>query len=243
VGPHRPREGEGSIVDYLPLLGVAVVVVGLVLRLNPLIVVLTAGILTGLIAQMSPLAILAAIGRAVTANRLMLLFILVLPVVGVLERHGLRERAEMLIRGLQRLTSGGILFGYMLARQVSAAFGLQLGGHPQFIRPLIAPMAEAAAERDGMTDEGLAERVKATAAAAENTGNFFGQLIFIAASGLLLIKGTLDQAGHPVSVEAMALWAIPTAIAAFLISVVRFLKLDRDIRRAARGTKAEARAA
>src|SRR5438552_3125869 len=85
--------GEGSIVDYLPLLGVAVVVVGLVLRLNPLIVVLTAGILTGLIAHMTPLAILAAIGRAVTANRLMLLFILVLPVVGVLERHGLRERA------------------------------------------------------------------------------------------------------------------------------------------------------
>jgi hypothetical protein len=82
-----------------------------------------------------------------------------------------RERAEMLIRGLQRLTSGGILFGYMLARQISAAFGLQLGGHPQFIRPLIAPMAEAAAARDGMTDEGLAERVKATAAAAENVGN------------------------------------------------------------------------
>jgi uncharacterized membrane protein len=230
-------------VDYLPLLGVAVVVVGLVLRLNPLIVVLTAGIVTGLIAHMSPLAILGAIGQAVTANRLMLLFILVLPVVGVLERHGMRERAETLIRSLQRLTSGGIMFGYLLTRQISAAFGLPLGGHAQFIRPLIAPMAEAAAERDGVNDEALAERVKATAAAAENVGNFFGQMIFIAASGLLLIKGTLDQAGHQVSVEAMALWAIPTAIVAFLISIVRFLKLDRDIRHAAREAKAEARTA
>jgi uncharacterized membrane protein len=225
---------EGSIVDFLPLLGVVVVVVGLVLRLNPLIVVLTAGIVTGLIAHMEPLAILAAIGRAVTTNRLMLLFILVLPVVGLLERHGLRERAEILIRSLQRLTSGGILFGYLLARQISAAFGLPLGGHPQFIRPLIAPMAEAAAQRDGAIDEALAERVKATAAAAENVGNFFGQMIFLAASGLLLIKGTLDQAGHPVSVEAMALWAIPTAVVAFLISIVRFFKLDRDIKRAGR---------
>jgi uncharacterized membrane protein len=47
---------------------------------------------------------------------------------------------------------------YLLVREIAAAFGLtSLGGHPNMVRPLVAPMAEAAAEAryhaHGHTDE------------------------------------------------------------------------------------------
>ncbi|MDU4961663.1 MAG: DUF969 domain-containing protein [Sporomusaceae bacterium] len=216
----------------MELIGVVIVVLGLMLRFNPLLVVIAAGFATGLTAGMSPLAILEAIGRAFTTNRYMSLLILVLPVIGVLERYGLRERAETLIRRLQAATSGRILLTYMLCRQLTVALGLLLGGHPAFIRPLISPMAEAAAARSGAAlSPALIDKIRAMAAAAENYGNFYGQLMFIASGGLLLIKGVMDQAGYPVDLLTMAKYAIPTAIAALVLAGFRFALLDREIAR------------
>ncbi|WP_416876511.1 5-oxoproline transporter, DUF969 family subunit, partial [Kitasatospora sp. SC0581] len=76
----------------------------------------------------------------------------VLPVIGLLERYGLREQARNLIGRLGRLSAGRFLTVYLLVRQVTAAFGLNsIGGPAQTVRPLVAPMAEAAAvTRTGM---------------------------------------------------------------------------------------------
>ena len=48
----------------LVLLGVAVVVTGFVIRLNPLLVIAAAALVTGVAAGLSPLAVIAAFGKA-----------------------------------------------------------------------------------------------------------------------------------------------------------------------------------
>ena len=69
------------------------------------------------------------------------------------------------------------------------------------------------------------------AASAENYGNFFGQLIFIASGGLLLIKGVMDQAGHPVDLMRMGMYAVPTAVCAFAMAALRFHLFDLSAKR------------
>jgi len=71
----------------------------------------------------------------------------------------------------------------------------------------------------------------AHAAAAENAGNFFGEDIFIAVGSILLIKAVMQQAGYTVEPLSLAMWAIPTAIMAFVIHGTRGLLLDRKLKR------------
>ena len=53
----------------LILLGVAVIVVGFAIRLNPLLVVVLAALTSGWFAGLSPLAVIAAFGKAFNDNR------------------------------------------------------------------------------------------------------------------------------------------------------------------------------
>jgi uncharacterized membrane protein len=217
-------------MELLRLIGIVIVIGGFLLGFNPLLVVLVAGIATGLAAHISPVGILSMIGQAFVNNRAMAIFLLILPTIGVLERYGLRERAEALIRSFRAATAGRIMMGYMLFRQITGGLGVQLSGaHASFIRPIINPMAEAAATRGRPASPALLDRIRGMSASSENYGNFFGQLMFAAAPGMLLIKGTLDQAGYDVKLSTMALYAIPTALAAAVIAFVRFALFDRRI--------------
>jgi uncharacterized membrane protein len=217
----------------LVLLGIPVIIVGFLVGLNPLLVVTVAGFVTGLAAGLDPIAILAAFGRAFTQNRYVGIVWLVLPVIGLLERAGLRERAQLLIGRVHAATTGRLLLIYLLVRQGTAALGLtSLGGHAQMVRPLIAPMAEAAEERHGALSEPMRMRIRANAAAVDNIGVFFGEDIFIAIGSLLLIKGFLEQNGIVVQPLRLSVWAVPTAIFAFVIHGTRLLLLDRKLRRA-----------
>ena len=47
----------------IKLIGVAIVIIGLLFRFNPLLVVLAAGFATGLVAGLSPVHILESIGQ------------------------------------------------------------------------------------------------------------------------------------------------------------------------------------
>ena len=85
----------------LTLLGVAAVVVGFAVRLNPLLVVVIAAFITGLAAGKTPLEVLAAFGKAFNENRFVSVAWLVLPAIGVLERAGLQERARTLIGSIK----------------------------------------------------------------------------------------------------------------------------------------------
>ena len=219
-----------EVAELAKLSGVVIVVVGLVLKLNPLLVVLAAGVVTGLVSNMSIVQILEAIGNAFVTNRAMSILILILPVVGLCERFGLREQAEFLIKKLTAATSGRILTLYLLLRQVTMTLGLNLGGHPAMIRPLIAPMAEAAAQKNGArVSEATIDKIRGLAASADNMGNFFGQLIFPATGGVIYIFNTMENANIKVDPIDIALWAIPTGIAAFVVAAIRYWFLDKEI--------------
>ena len=217
----------------LVLLGIAVLVVGFLLRINPLPVILVAAIVTGMTGGFSFTETLAAFGKAFNDNRYISIVWLVLPVIGLLERSGLQEQARNLIVKMRRVTVGRLLLGYFIARQITAALGqTKLGGHPQMVRPLVAPMAEAAAETHyGTIPDATRFRIRAHAAAADNIALFFGEDIFIAISSILLIKGFLEQNGIIVQPLELSVWAIPTAIVALLVHGTRLLVLDGRIAR------------
>lgn len=219
----------------LVLLGIAVLVAGFLLRLNPLMVILAAALVTGVSGGLSLPETVAAFGKAFNDNRYISIVWLVLPVIGLLERYGLQEQARRLISNLRTVTTGRLLTGYLLVRQITAALGqTKLGGHPQMVRPLIAPMAEAAAEarHPGMPDK-TRFLIRSHAAGADNIGLFFGEDIFIAIASILLIKGFLEQNGIIVQPLHLSVWAIPTAIVAFAIHGTRLILLDRRIAREA----------
>jgi uncharacterized membrane protein len=100
------------------------------------------------------------------------------------------------------------------------------------VRPLVAPMAEGAAEnRFGTLPAAARFRIRAHASAVDNIAVFFGEDIFIAIGSILLIKGFLEQNGVVVEPARLALWAVPTAVSAWLIHNTRLLLLDRSLRR------------
>jgi len=217
-------------MTMLVLSGIAVMVAGFVLRFNPLLVVVAAAAVTGLAAGLDLHAIVAAFGKAFNDTRYVTVVWIVLPVIGLLEAHGLQERARGLIAGLRGATTGRLLTGYLLIRQISSALGLtSVAGHAQTVRPLVAPMAEAAAEQQTDLTDAEREQVKAMSAATDNVGLFFGEDIFIAIGSILLMIGFLEQQGITLSPFQLSVWAIPTAIAAFLVHGFRMWRLDRRL--------------
>ena len=224
------------MTNYFVLAGIAIVVAGFALRLNPMLVVTVAALATGLIAGKSLAEVISLFGKAFNDNRIIAIVWIVLPVIGLLERYGLQQRAAAVIRTMKAATVGRLLIVYLLFRQGAAASGLtSIAGHPQTVRPLVAPMALAAAEKEhGALDEETAEKVKSFSAATDNVGLFFGEDIFIAIGSIILIQQTLATYGYNLAPFELAVWAIPTAIAAFLIHGTRLLLLDRSLRRPGR---------
>ena len=219
-----------------PLLGIAVLVIGFAAGVNPLIVIVAAALTTGLAAGLSLLHLIAALGKAFNDSRYVSIIWLVLPVIGLLEREGLQERARMLIVRVRAATVGRLLIAYLVLRQVTTALGLtSLCGQAQTVRPLIAPMAEAAAEvRLGPISSRTRYLIRAYAASADNVGAFFGEDIFIAVSSILLIKAFLQQNGFDIAPLRLSLWAIQTALMALTIHGFRLWRLDRRLERLAR---------
>ena len=222
----------------LVLVGLAILVTGFLAGLNPLLIVAAAAIVSGLAAGMSLPQVLGAFGKAFNDNRYVSLVWLVLPAIGLLERYGLQERARILLSGRRGASPGRLLFVYFLFRQVTAALGLTgLGGQAQMVRPLIAPMAEAAAEaRCAELDEPVRRKVRAHAAAVDNIAVFFGEDIFIAVASILLIRAFLKESGIAAEPLQLSVWAIPTAAAALLIHAARLWRLDRRLRTKAPAT-------
>jgi uncharacterized membrane protein len=217
----------------LTLLGVAVVVLGFAARFNPLLVVVVAALVTGLCAGLPPLQVVAALGKGFNDSRLVSVALLVLPLVGVVERAGLQERARTLITRLRGVSVGPLLIVYMGFRQITAAFGLtSIAGQAQSIRPIVAPMAEGAVEaRSGELDPDTRQAVRAQAAATDNVALFFGEDIFIAIGSILLMVSILAASGIILDPLHLSLWAIPTALAAFAIHAVRLVLFDLRLRR------------
>jgi uncharacterized membrane protein len=210
----------------IKLIGILLVAVGFGFRVNALVVVLAAGLVTGLAAGFSLREVVAMMGRFFVENRgLVLPIVLMLPVVGLLEKHGLQERIAALMRRARAATAGRIFWLYQALRGGLSVLGISLGSHAGMVRPLIVPMGEAAAKARGELDDATRER--AHGAASENVGNFFSDDIIVAVGALLLVKSVFDNAGVPVTLEQIKLWSVPTALWVILIGWWRYRALDR----------------
>jgi uncharacterized membrane protein len=218
--------------QYLPLLGIVVVIVGFALRFNPMLVVPVAALTTGLLAGLDLVEVIGKLGKAFNDARIIIIPWVVLPVIGLLERYGLQQRARAVISGFRAATVGRLLILYLFYRQLISAIGLHsTAGHPQTVRPIVAPMAVAAAERQTDLTENESEQVKAYAAATDNVGLFFGEDIFFAIGSIVLIQQTLEAYNIVLSPLELAVWAIPSAVAAFIVHGFRLLMLDRTLAR------------
>ena len=221
-------------VNLWPLLGVAVIVLGFALRAHPVLVVIAACAVTGFAAAMDVEHLLATLGAAFIKTRnLPMILLLPLAAIGLLERYGLKEHAQASIARIRSATTGRLLIVYLAIREISAAFGLtSIGGHPNMVRPLIAPMAEGAAEnRYPALTEPLRHRIRAMSAATDNVGLFFGEDVFVAFGAIVLMQTILRGEGIEVDPLHIAMWGIPTAVTAFVVHAWRLRRLDAHIAR------------
>jgi len=244
-----------ALPEWAHLAGLLVVAVGFALRLKPTLVVVAAALLTGILAGIPLCSDFAALhflpvirrfitqpgreglidmlGRAFADSRLMTLFIITLPAIALSERFGLQRQSANLIGKIRAATVGRLLFLYQFFRVLMGIFGIRVGGHATFVRPLIYPMALAAATTHDRTDlaPGEVERIKAAAAASENYGNFYGQNLSPVQPGVLLVFGVLKSLGYVVSVWRLVLYAIPIAALSVLVGALQFHLLGRRLRR------------
>ena len=188
-----------------------------------MLVVPAAALTTGLLGGLTSDEVIAKLGKAFNDSRAIIIPWVVLPVIGLLERYGLQQRARAVIADFQAATVGRLLLLYLFYRQLISAVGLHsTAGHPQTVRPLVAPMAVAAAERQAPLDERDTPADQgAWRPATDNVGLFFGEDIFIAIGSIVLIQQTLEAYDIVLRPLDLALWAIPTAIAAFIIHSAR----------------------
>ncbi len=215
----------------IKLIGIVIVVFGFVLKKDTIATVVTAGIVTGLVSGMNIIEVLDILGTTFTSQRLMTLFILTLPVIGISERYGLKQRAVELIKKTKKISVGGINIIYLALRQITSALSLRLGGHPQFVRPIINPMAQGAAiVAYKEIDQDDVDLIKASACAQDNYGNFFGQNLFLGAGGVLLIVGTFSDLGYSVDPLNIAIACIPSAILIFVLGTIQNILLDKKLK-------------
>jgi uncharacterized membrane protein len=218
--------------EWLALIGIPIMVLGFALRLNALLVVVIAGAVTGLASGIGVDALLQLFGEKFLASRQLAAFVLIFPVIGLLELFGLRERAQWLIGRIRSATSARILMLYFVIREATGVLGLtQIAGQVQTVRPLLAPMVEgAAANRYGELPLEVRELLRAHAAACDNIAIFFSEDIFIAFGAVLLIDSFLKDSGIAgISPLHIGLWGIPTALGALVIHFTRLARLDRAI--------------
>lgn len=227
-------------MEYIRLIGILIILIGFILKVDTIAVVIVAGLATALVSGLSIIEFLTLLGEAFVSNRLVTLFFLTLPMIGLTERFGLRQQATRLIEGVKGLTTGRFLSLYMAIRELAGFFSIRIQGHTQFVRPLIEPMAQASAQAKFDKDnEKAQEKIKAKSAAMENLGNFFAQNTFIAASGVLLIAGTLESLGYVVSAVSIAQASLPVAFIALILVVVSNIIFDKRLGEESNHSKGE----
>jgi uncharacterized membrane protein len=221
----------------MKLIGIVIVIVGLALRWKTGPVVLAAALVTGLVAGLpiigSPQTpgILDTLGKAFTENRLVTLYLLTLPAVGLAESAGLHRFAADLIRRIRSASLARLLWSYQFTRVLIGAAGIRFNGHAVFGRPIVEPMASGLLENP---DEKTADIAKGAVAASENYGNFFGQNLFPAGAGCLLVAGVMKGAGYPVSIVDLAKLAIPIVVVSLVFAAIQFAWIGRKLRKEGR---------
>lgn len=177
-------------MEYIKLIGIVIIVVGFALKLDVLAVVIVSGIVTGLVSGIDFIEVLRILGESFVNNRLMSIFLIIFPAIAIIERYGLKERAAYLIGKIKNASAGKVLCIYSVIRSIASALNVRIGGHVQFVRPLILPMSEAAAtaRKKAPLTENENEKIKGLSAAVENYGNFLHKTVFLRVQELFWFK-------------------------------------------------------
>lgn len=219
-------------MELLKLLGILIVVIGFVLKLDSILIIMIAAIVTALVAGMDPVTFLETLGSSFVANRSMCVFVMVMVVTGTLERNGLKQAAANLMMKSKNASAGVVLAIYGVFRLVFAAFNVSFGGVAGFVRPIVLPMATAAAKKNGKKiSEKYEENLKGMASGMENIAWFFGQVLFVGTSGMILVQSTLAGLGYNVELVDLMKVQIPVAIIAVAVAIVYYYLKDKQLSR------------
>ena len=219
-------------MELLKLLGILIVVIGFVLKLDSILIIMIAAIVTALVAGMNPVTFLETLGSSFGANRSMCVFVMVMVVTGTLERNGLKQAAANLMKKFKNASAGVVLAIYGVFRLVFAAFNVSFGGVAGFVRPIVLPMATAAAKKNGKKiSEKYEENLKGMASGMENIAWFFGQVLFVGTSGMILVQSTLAGLGYNVELVDLMKVQIPVAIIAVAVAIVYYYLKDKQLSR------------
>lgn len=219
-------------MELLKLLGILIVVIGFVLKLDSILIIMIAAIVTALVAGMDPVTFLETLGSSFVANRSMCVFVMVMVVTGTLERNGLKQAAANLMMKFKNASAGVVLAIYGVFRLVFAAFNVSFGGVAGFVRPIVLPMATAAAKKNGKKiSEKYEENLKGMASGMENIAWFFGQVLFVGTSGMILVQSTLVGLGYNVELVDLMKVQIPVAIIAVAVAIVYYYLKDKQLSR------------
>ena len=214
----------------IKLLGVLIVVLGFALKLNNIMVIMLAALVTALTGGLGIDGLLTTLGSAFVSNRSMCIFIAVMVLTGTLERNGLKHAAAHIIAKIKNSTPGMVVAAYGVMRVILAAFNVGLGGAAGFVRPVVVPMAVGAIEATGTTpNEEHVDARQGMAAGMENITWFYGQVLFVGGSGALLVQSTLASLGFEVDLLSLARVEIPGAIFATLVDIVYYMIKDKNM--------------
>ena len=80
-------------MEWIKLIGILIIIIGFILKFDTIAIILIAAVVTGLVAGMDIVEVLSTLGKAFVDQRLVTLFMLTLPMVGLIERFGLKEQS------------------------------------------------------------------------------------------------------------------------------------------------------
>lgn len=219
-------------MELIKLLGIFIVIVGFALKMDSILIILTAAIVTALVGGLGVVGLLETLGSSFVANRSMAIFIIIMLVTGTLERNGLKEAAANLIAKVKGASPGMVIGLYGIMRGIFAAFNVSFGGVAGFVRPIIMPMAVGAVESTGKDiNEDHLEEIKGMASGMENIAWFFCQVLFVGGAGGLLVQSTLASLGYDVELIDLVKVEIPVAIFALLVAISYYYLKDKKLRK------------
>ena len=218
-------------MEYLKLIGILIIVLGFIFKLNIVFTVILSGFVTALVSGISIPEFLTILGENFVNQRIVTLFIITLPVIGLSEQFGLKQSAEKIVKKRDNLSPGGLYSVYLLFRELAGFFSMRIYGLVQFVRPIIFPMAEASYQKqNGKISKEASEKLKARGAAMENFGNFFAQNTFIGAGGVLLIVGQMEALGYSVTNADIAAKSLPIALSCLVLGVIKNIIDDKKMK-------------
>lgn len=217
-------------MELIKLIGVLIVVLGFAFKLDSILIIFLAAVSTALVGGLGVDGLLESLGSNFVANRSMAIFVMMVLVVGTLERNGLKEAAIDLMNKVKGATAGKLICAYGVLRAIFGAFNVGFGGTAGFARPVLLPMAEGAVANQGheMT-EGHLEDVKGMTAAMENFTWFFFQVLFVGGSGGVLVQQTLASLGYNVELIDLAAIEVPVALISLVVSCAVTMIMDNKL--------------